>query len=106
MHTRQWLEKSGIWDRLLIFHVANERMGSIGAAMHFKRKGVRGGVADWLAFPTGGAKCAIEMKDTDGEQRKNQEAFQRKWEASGGVYVLCRSLEHFKQIITGLMLFA
>ena len=25
MHCKQWLDKSGIWDRLLIFHVANER---------------------------------------------------------------------------------
>lgn len=105
MHTRQWLEKSGIWYRLLIFHVANERKGGIGAQMHFKRMGVRPGVADWLAFPPGRPAWAIELKDDDGAQRKSQEDFQREWEAAGNIYVICRSLEAFKNIINGLLLF-
>ncbi len=54
MHCKQWLDKSGIWNRLLIFHVANERKGGFGVHMHFKRMGVRKGVADWLAFPPAG----------------------------------------------------
>jgi len=104
MHCKQWLDKSGIWSRLLIFHVANERKGSIGAAMHFKRMGVRAGVADWLAFPPGRA-VAIELKDDEGEQNSDQEIFQKKWEAAGNVYFLCRTLEEFQGVVRGISLF-
>ena len=103
-HQKQWLDKSGIWGRLLIFHVANERKGSIGTHMHFKRMGVRPGVADWLAFK-GGRRIAIENKDDEGTQDGDQERFQVQWEAAGGDYYIVRTLEEFQTIITGLMLF-
>jgi len=103
-HCQQWLEKSGVWRRLLIFHVANERMGSIGAAMHFKRMGVLPGVADYLAFPPGRA-VAIELKDEDGKQRKGQPEFEARWKAASHTYVVCRTLEEFQSVITPLMLF-
>lgn len=102
---QQWLVKSGMWDRFLIFHVANERKGSIGAAIHFKRMGVRPGVADYLAFIPGKA-IAIELKDDEGEQRKNQEVFQRKWEACGNTYFIVRTLEEFRTTVTALAIFA
>jgi len=104
MHCQQWLEKSGIWGRLLIFHVPNERKGGWGAIQHFKRMGVRPGVADYLAFPSGRA-VAIEIKDEDGEQSKGQEKFERDWKAAGNVYVLVRTLEEFQGAINALMLF-
>ena len=104
MHCQQWLEKSGIWDRLLIFHVANERRGGIGTIMHFKRMGVLDGVADYLAFPLNRA-VAIEIKDTDGEQRRGQERFQKRWEAAGHTYVIARTLEEFQGIVQALLLF-
>jgi hypothetical protein len=103
-HCKQWLDKSGYWSRLLIFHVANERKGSIGAAMHFKRMGVRPGVADWLAFPPG-RSVAIELKDDEGEQDAEQEKFQAKWEAAGNLYFLVRTLPEFQGVIDGIMLF-
>jgi len=103
-HQKQWLDKTGLWSRLLIFHVANERKGSIGAAMHFKRMGVRPGVADWLVFPPGRA-IAIENKDDEGEQDANQEIFQKKWEAAGNTYILVRTLDEFKAVINGLVMF-
>ncbi len=95
MHCQQWLEKSGLWGRLLIFHVANERRGGIGTAMHFKRMGVRPGVADYLAFVPGRG-VAIELKDEDGTQGAEQEKFQKKWEAAGNVYIIVRTLEQFQ----------
>lgn len=104
MHCQQWLEKSGIWNQLLIFHVPNERRGGVGAIVFFKRLGVRDGVADYLAFPCG-RKAAIEIKCEDGKQRKGQKDFQRDWEASGGVYFIVRTLEEFQGVINGLMLF-
>lgn len=94
-----------MWDRLLIFHVPNERRGGIGTAMHFKRMGVRSGVADYLAFIPG--RCvAIELKDGEGEQDKPQQKFQHQWEACGNVYILIRTLEDFKGAIDAIRIFA
>lgn len=104
LHCRQWLEKTGIWYRLLIFHVPNQRKGGIGAGVFFKRMGVRAGVADWLAFPPGRG-VAIELKDDEGSQRKEQEVFQRDWEEAGNVYVICRTLEEFQGAVHAIMLF-
>jgi hypothetical protein len=104
-HCRQWLEKSGIWRRLLIFHVANERRGSIGTHMHFKRMGVRKGVADWLAFPTG-RSVAIELKNDEGTQDEDQERFQKQWEAAGNAYFIARTLEEFQGIVNAIVLFS
>lgn len=105
MHCKQWLDKSGLWRRLLIFHVANERKGSIGAVMHFKRMGVRPGVADWLAFVPGHA-VAIELKDDKGELNADQERFQSQWEACGNLYFVVRTLEDFRATVTALAIFA
>jgi len=104
-HCKQWLDKSGLWERLLIFHVANERRGGIGTGVHFKRMGVRPGVADWLAFVPG--RCAaIELKDEDGDQSADQQRFQRKWEAAGHSYFIARSVEEFQGIVNALAFFA
>jgi len=104
MHCKQWLDKSGLWGRLLIFHVANERKGGFGTHMHFKRMGVRDGVADWLVFPPG-RSVAIELKDDEGGQLPGQEKFQRQWEAAGNTYFIARTLEEFQGIVQALVLF-
>lgn len=105
LHCHQWLVKSGLWGRLLIFHVANERRGGFGVHMHFKRMGVRKGVADWLLFIPG-RNVAIELKDEDGEQDEEQVTFQRQWEACGNAYFVARTLEEFQGIVQGATLFA
>lgn len=102
-HAWQWVTRE--YPALLIFHVANERKGSIGAVMHFKRMGVLPGVSDFLAFPMSGRKAAIELKDDEGEQDAEQEKFQRRWERTGGVYFIVRTLEEFQGVINGVMLF-
>ena len=88
---------------LLIFHVANERKGSVGMALHFKRMGVLPGVADFLAFPSRGHGVAIEIKDADGKQSAAQRVFERQWVAAGGFYFLVRSLEEFQGIVNAFM---
>ena len=103
MHCQQWLVKSGLWGRLLIFHVPNERRGGIGTVLHFKRLGVRPGVADYLVF--GMRDAAIELKDEDGVQSKDQEAFQKRWEAASKLYFIARTLEDFQGVVTALSLF-
>jgi hypothetical protein len=102
---QQWLEQSGFLPRLLIFHVPNERIGGIGAIVHFKRMGVMPGVADYLAFLPGGRAVAIELKHGDGEQGKAQEEFQRRWEGRDNTYFLVRTLEEFQGVINGVALF-
>lgn len=89
---------------MLIFHVANERKGGFGAQMHFKRMGVRPGVADWISLHAGRA-AAIELKDDDGDQNADQERFQRQWEKAGGVYFLVRTLEEFQGTVMALATF-
>lgn len=101
-HAWQWAQKAH--PELLIFHVANERKGSIGMAMHFKRLGVLAGVADFLAFPPG-RSVAIELKDDKGTQNADQEKFQKRWEAVGHLYFVCRTLEQFQGVISALTLF-
>lgn len=106
MHTRQWLDKAGLWGRLLIFHVPNERKGGIGAIMHFKRLGVRSGVADWILMRAPGRNAAIELKDDEGVQSKEQEIFQGQWEAAGNQYYVVRTLEEFQSIVNAYVLFS
>jgi hypothetical protein len=104
-HCQQWLEKSGLWSRLLIFHVPNERKGGIGAVMHFKRLGVRTGVADYLLFAPARA-VAVELKDDKGTQDRDQEVFQAKWEACGNAYFVVRTLKEFQGVVHAVALFA
>lgn len=104
MHCQQWLEKSGWWRKLLIFHVPNERRGSIGAIMHFKRLGVRPGVADYLIFGLS-RDAAIELKDEDDKQSDDQETFERQWKACGKSYFVIRTLEDFQATVTALAVF-
>ncbi len=99
----QWVQKTH--PGLLIFHVANERKGSVGAAVHFKRMGVRPGVADFLAFPHGRA-IAIELKDDDGKQSADQVKFERRWKTAGNTYLVVRTLEEFQGVINAITLFA
>jgi hypothetical protein len=99
------LEAEGLTSRLLIFHVPNERIGGIGAIVHFKRMGVLPGVADYLAFIPGRA-VAIELKHGDGDQRKDQEKFQARWEACGNPYFVVRTLEEFQGVVQGISIFA
>lgn len=103
-HCQQWLEKSGLWTKLLIFHVPNERRGGIGTIVHFKRMGVRPGVADYLMFGRG--RCAaIELKDDEGKQDRDQLKFERQWNDVGNLYCLVRTLEDFQGVVNAFALF-
>lgn len=105
MHCQKWLVNAGVFNRLLIFHVANERKGGIGAIMKFKRLGVLAGVADYLAFKSIDRKFAIELKDADGVQDEEQEKFQKRWEATGGQYFVVRTVEEFQCVVNAIELF-
>jgi hypothetical protein len=98
-----WVQKT--YPALLIFHVANERKAHVQYHVKMKRKGVLAGVADFLAFPAGGRKFAIELKDEKGAQDEDQIKFQKRWEVSGGAYFLVRTVTDFQNIVDGIMMF-
>lgn len=103
LHCIQWVQKAH--PDLLIFHVANERKATIGAAMHFKRMGVVAGVADLLAFD-GGRCYAIELKDDKGKQTAEQRAFAARWVKAGHTYFVVRTLEQFQGVIYAIRLWS
>ena len=84
---------------LLIFHVANERKAAPQYHIKLKRLGVLKGVADFLAFPLDGRKLAIELKDDEGVQDEDQIKFQKRWQATGGLYFVARTVADFQFII-------
>jgi hypothetical protein len=98
-----WVQKAH--PALLIFHVANERKAHVQYHVKMKRLGVLAGVADFLAFPVGGRKFAIELKDDKGEQDADQVKFQRRWERAGGLYFLVRTVAEFQNVVNGMELF-
>lgn len=105
LHMKCWSWVTKTHPTLLIFHVANERQASVQYHLKLKRLGVLKGVADFLVFPDGGRKIAIELKDDKGVQDKEQEKFQLRWERSGGAYFLVRTLEGFQTVVSTAVLF-
>lgn len=103
MHCWAWVKKTH--PELLIFHVANERQASVQYHMKLKRLGVLKGVADFLAFPCKLPYVAIELKDDKGVQDAEQLKFQARWECTGGLYYVVRTLPEFQNIVTALMIF-
>ena len=69
------------------------------------RRGVLAGVADFLAFPIGGRKLAIELKDNKGVQDADQIKFQRRWERAGGAYFVVRTLTDFQVTVDCAVMF-
>jgi len=66
-----------------------------------KGEGVTAGVADLVLFyptPKHHALC-IEMKTKDGRQQPSQKQWQQAVEYFGYKYVICRSLDEFRDII-------
>ena len=80
--------KRGVMIRM----VENKPRSRISGALQ-KARGVQAGFPDiWLAW-YGEAGGAIELKSETGRQSPAQRAFQIEFEAIGGQYALCRSLE-------------
>lgn len=97
MKCAKWLRDTR--PDLLAFHVANELKAHVSYHLKQKRLGKLNGVADWLVFPVGNRKIAIELKDGEGVQDADQIKFQKRWEHAGGEYFLVRTLEDFQIIV-------
>lgn len=90
--------------RRLLFHVENENSRPDGNAIQGamrKAMGVVAGVSDLILLVPSGKfhGLCIEMKDKDGQQRKEQREWQVLVEAQGYRYEICRSKAQFEEII-------
>lgn len=85
------------YPKCVIYAVANEATKS--RFEYYKAAGVLPGVAD-LCVLLPSRSLYIEMKRKDGYQKDSQKEFQKKIEAMGYKYFICRSLDEFKQIIS------
>jgi len=59
--------------------------------------GIASKITGWplsLALP-----LAVEVKSATGRQSPAQREFQQKWEAAGGVYVLCKSVDELRDAL-------
>lgn len=99
----EWFFKLSPYRNLPLFAVPNggRRDAVTGAKM--KAEGVVAGVADLiLLVPSRSLEyhsLCIEIKTLKGRQSDSQKEWQKKAEANGSKYVVCRSFEQFKQII-------
>ena len=86
----------------LFFAVPNGGQRSAATARILRDEGVRAGVADLiLLLPRKGfAALAIEMKTRKGRQSPAQKEFQRLCDGNGTKYVICRSFDEFRKVVT------
>lgn len=82
----------------IIFSVANES-SNVKEQMYKKSLGLIAGVSD-LVIITESEVFFVEVKTPIGKQSEKQKNFQSKIERLGYRYLLVRSLEQFKEIIT------
>ena len=82
-------------------HVPSGGKRSKVTAALLQRMGTKRGFPDFIILNPGGHHHAIELKLDNSEifqtkrtyQSPDQKAFQQAWEATGGIYRVCRSLE-------------
>ena len=88
--------------RKTMWHVQNEGKRSKYEQSIIKSLGVVPGVADlnWLYK---GVFYGIELKTPTGSQTKTQREWERVITQQGGIYVLIRSLEEFKEFVGGVV---
>ena len=89
--------------RGLLFAVPNGGARNAATGRILKAEGVVAGVADLLVPIVGHNALCIEMKTEKGRQQASQKEWQEKVESAGAKYVICRSFEQFRDIVTDYM---
>ena len=86
----------------LLFAVPNGGKRHIVTATNLKKQGVRAGVSDLVLLysNTDYPFMCLELKTPKGTQEDSQKEFHKSVESVGGLYVLIRSFDEFKDIIT------
>lgn len=102
----KWLRNTYPETRGLYFHIPNEINFSGDNAIQgaqLKALGLVKGVADTILLMarSGYHALCVEFKTDKGRQSAEQQEWQRTVEREGYRYVVCRSLEDFKNIING-----
>lgn len=85
---------------LLAVPNAARRTPRIGAYM--KDEGMLPGVADLIFLKSNrnyGALC-IEMKTKDGRQSESQKKWEKAAKENGNHYIVCRSFDEFRKVVT------
>ena len=85
-----------------LWRVENERRRTKYEQMIAKSTGLVAGVAD-LNMLYRGQFYAIELKVDGGRQSQSQKQWQRVITEQGGVYVVIRSLDEFKEFVEGVV---
>ncbi len=94
----QWHWNTKPEERRRLWHVNGKAKNAIEGSK-FKAIGVVKGVADLCYMTKRYGTIYIELKTAIGRQSQDQIDFQRQIESCGGIYLICRNLEYFKEII-------
>jgi len=95
----QWLWNEHPHLRKRLFMVHNTPKNAIDGA-RLRGMGMVAGVSDLIYLRDGLPPLCIEMKDESGRQSEAQANWQKVAESVGCTYVIVRSLEEFKEVIT------
>ena len=87
-----------IYDDALIFAVPNGGRRDKETGSRLKAEGVLAGVADIIILSSAGT-VFVEMKTKSGTQAASQKDFQKRVEALGYHYYVCRSFDEFQQAV-------
>jgi len=94
-----WLWNTHPETRGRLFLIDNNPLNKIDGARR-KAMGMVAGVSDLIYLRDGLPPLCIEMKDESGRQSEAQANWQKVAESVGCTYVIVRSLEEFKEVIT------
>lgn len=84
-----------------LLHANNNNSHNAIKGNQNKALGIVKGVSDMEYFKSG-QMYFLEFKTPEGTQSKAQKEFQRQVEAEGGIYLIIRSFEQFKEFIKSL----
>lgn len=85
--------------RLVFFHCPNGEARSEKTGGKLKAMGVLAGVADINFVLPDGKAAFIELKTSKGRQSVEQKEFQRRVEAAGALYEICRSSDDVRRAL-------
>jgi hypothetical protein len=93
-----WFNNNHLKQHKCLFAVDNNSKNKIAGAMA-KAKGVKSGISDLVLVCPNAKTVYVELKTDSGKQDPEQKIFQEQIEAFGHIYILCRSLDQFKEIV-------
>lgn len=96
-----WFDRQ--YPKVIRFHVPNGGKRHIREATKLKAFGTLAGTPDLFIVIPGQLQPAVEFKSKTGTLSPAQKEFRKRYEAQGGSYLVCRSLEEFQTAVRGWM---